>query len=184
MVSQPQKTTWDSFGNLFAEKPRHFLLARSWARKLRLDVIAQKSLMQENCGKNLIVWFRPKWLWLKTYDKRFCTMGKLNDLHLTWNTAGRKGKEYSSVLADNCWCTNQLVALRAGVLNLIAFIERPRCWRTFSVSNNGSVWTDDNYANKFFSKYFKLEGSDYFTKNFQDKRIKQKWKIPIPAIFV
>ena len=147
-------------------------------------MIAQKTLMQENWEKNLIVWFRYKWLWLKTYDQRFCTMGKLNDLHHTWNTAGREGKKYSSVLADNCWCTNQLVALQAGVLNLIAFIKRPRCWRTFSVGNNGSVWTDDNYANKFFSKYFKLEGRDYFTKIFQDKANKTKMRNTHPRNFL
>ena len=45
----------DSFGNLFAKKPKRFRLARSCARKLRLDVIAQKTLMQENGAKNLIV---------------------------------------------------------------------------------------------------------------------------------
>ena len=50
-----QKNTYDSFGNLFAEKPKHFSLARSLAKKLHLDVIAQKTLMQENCAKSLVV---------------------------------------------------------------------------------------------------------------------------------
>ena len=47
-----QKNTWDSFGNLYAEKPWRFSLARNCVRKKRLDVTAPKTLMQENCTKS------------------------------------------------------------------------------------------------------------------------------------
>ena len=50
-----QKNMCDSISNLFAEKPKSFRLARSRARKLRPDEVAKKTLMQENCAKNLVV---------------------------------------------------------------------------------------------------------------------------------
>ena len=48
MLSQhysKKKYVRDSFGNLFAEKLRRFRLARSSARKLRLDMIALKTCL-------------------------------------------------------------------------------------------------------------------------------------------
>ena len=39
-----RKDMCDSFFNLFAEKPRRFRLARSWAKKLLLGVIAPKNI--------------------------------------------------------------------------------------------------------------------------------------------
>ena len=53
MLLQQKKKTCDSFSNLFAENPKRFRLARNRAKKLRPGVIAQKTLMQENCTKKL-----------------------------------------------------------------------------------------------------------------------------------
>ena len=48
-----ETNTCDSFSNLFAEKPRRFRLEISWAKKLRPGVIAQKTMMKDDCAKKV-----------------------------------------------------------------------------------------------------------------------------------